>query len=236
MDFYIKNEVFVIADLDAAKLQSQLAVVKAIEKVGQKIIDFLAQLENFQKRLWLKKKFVVQSDYCITLDRVPEEFYPEICANDEQRKEWVRLFAIDDIKGDGLFTTGYSEPLTVDFLRQNPFLVLDTKYFSLQFKHKLIAEIEELDEQTNGILIHSDNFHALNLLQCKYQKAVRSIYIDPPYNTDASKIAYKNGYEHSSWISLMEGRLELAKSLMGSKTTITVILIQIPRCNNCASR
>ena len=75
LDFYIKNEVFVIADLDAAKLQSQLAVVKAIEKVGQKIIDFLAQLENFQKRLWLKKKFVVQSDYCITLDRVPEKFY-----------------------------------------------------------------------------------------------------------------------------------------------------------------
>ena len=224
LDFYIKNEVFVIADLDAAKLQSQLAVVKTIEKVGQKIIDFLAQLENFQKKLWLKKKFVVQSDYCITLDRVPEKFYPEICANDEQRKEWVRLFAIDDIKGDGLFTTGYSEPLTVDFLRQNPFLVLDTKYFSLQFKHKLIAEIEELDEQTNGILIHSDNFHALNLLQCKYQKAVRSIYIDPPYNTDASKIAYKNGYEHSSWISLMEGRLELAKSLMGSKTTITVAI------------
>ena len=56
LDFYIKNEVFVIADLDAAKLQSQLAVVKTIEKVGQKIIDFLAQLENFQKKLWLKKK------------------------------------------------------------------------------------------------------------------------------------------------------------------------------------
>lgn len=224
LDFYLKNEVFVIADLDAAKLQSQLAIVKAIEKVGKKIIDFLAQLENFQKRLWLKKKFVVQSDYCITLDRVPEKFYQEICDNADQRREWIRLFAIDEIKGDGLFTKGYSEPLTIDFLKQNPFLVLDTKFFPLPFKHKLIAEIEDLDEQTNGLLIHSDNFQALNLLQCKFQKAVRSIYIDPPYNTDASKIAYKNGYEHSSWISLMEGRLELAKSLMGSKTTITVAI------------
>lgn len=214
LDFYIKNEVFVIADLDAAKLQSQLAVVKAIEKVGQKIIDFLAQLENFQKRLWLKKKFVVQSDYCITLDRVPEKFYPEICANDEQRKEWVRLFAIDEIKGDGLFTTGYSEPLTVDFLKQNPFLVLDTKFFSLQFKHKLIAEIEDLDEQTNGLLINSENFQALQLLQEKYKKCVKSLYVDPPYNTSASEIAYKNNYKNSSWLSLMDSRLHLGKNLL----------------------
>ena len=182
LDFYIKNEVFVIADLDAAKLQSQLAVVKAIEKVGQKIIDFLAQLENFQKRLWLKKKFVVQSDYCITLDRVPEKFYQEICANDEQRREWVHLFAIDEIKGDGLFAKGYSEPLTIDFLKQNPFLVLDTKYFPLSFKHKLMAEIEDLDEQTNGLLINSENLQALLLLQQRFTKAINCIYIDPPFN------------------------------------------------------
>jgi adenine-specific DNA-methyltransferase len=46
-----------------------------------KLIDFLAQLEDFQKKLWLKKKFVVETNYCITLDRVPEELYPEIAAN-----------------------------------------------------------------------------------------------------------------------------------------------------------
>lgn len=214
LDFYIKNEVFVIADLDAAKLQSQLAVVKAIEKVGQKIIDFLAQLENFQKRLWLKKKFVVQSDYCITLDRVPEKFYPEICANEEQRKEWVRLFAIDEIKGDGLFSKVYSEPLTVDFLKQNPFLVLDTKFFSLQFKHKLIAEIEDLDERTNGLLINSDNYQALQLLQERYRNQLQSVYIDPPYNTSSSEIMYKNSYKHSSWLSLIQDRTILGKNLL----------------------
>lgn len=214
LDFYIKNEVFVIADLDAAKLQSQLAVVKAIEKVGQKIIDFLAQLENFQKRLWLKKKFVVQSDYCITLDRVPEKFYPEICANDEQRKEWVRLFAINEIKGDGFFSKGYSEPLTVDFLKQNPFLVLDTKYFSVQFKHKLLAEIEELDEQTNGLLINSENFQALQLLHKKYAKSINGIYIDPPYNTSASEIVYKNSYKKSSWSSMIIDRINAGKELL----------------------
>ena len=229
LDFYIKNEVFVIADLDAAKLQSQLAVVKAIEKVGQIIIDFLAQLENFQKKLWLKKKFVVQSDYCITLDRVPEKFYPEICANDEQRKEWVRLFAIDEIKGD-MMTEAYSEPLTIEFLKQNPFLVLDTKFFSLQFKHKLLAEIEDLDEQTNGLLINSENFQALNLLQKKYAKQVKCIYIDPPYNADSSEILYKNTFKHASWLSLMENRLSLANNTLEKEGVEIIAIDEVEQC------
>ena len=231
LDFYIKNEVFVIADLDAAKLQSQLAVVKAIEKVGQKIIDFLAQLENFQKRLWLKKKFVVQSDYCITLDRVPEKFYPEICANEEQRKEWVRLFAIDEISGD-MMSVAYSEPLTIDFLKdeQNKYLVLDTKFFSLQFKHKLLAEIEDLDDHTNGLLINSENFQALNLLQKKYAKQVKCIYIDPPYNADSSEILYKNTFKHASWLSLMENRLSLANNTLVNDGVEIVAIDEVEQC------
>lgn len=220
LDFYIKNEVMHLDDLDVNHIQSQLSIVKAIKLVGDKIIRMLAQLENFQKRLWLKKKFVVQSDYCITLDRVPEDLYEEILANDKQREEWVRLFAINEIKGD-LTTKGYTVPLTEEFLKQNPFLVLDTAFFSISFKHKLLAEMENIDEQCNGLLIHSDNLQALNLLHNKYHNAINSIYIDPPYNTDASKIAYKNGYEHSSWISLMEGRLNIARTLMGS-TVISV--------------
>lgn len=219
LDFYIKNEVFVIADLDAAKLQSQLAVVKAIETVGKKIIDFLAQLENFQKRLWLKKKFVVQSDYCITLDRVPEKYYQEICENDMQRAEWVKLFAIDEIKGDGLFTKGYSEPLTIEFLKQNPFMVLDTKFFPLSFKHKLISEIEDLDEQTNGLLASSDNINFIRIVQEKYKNKISCIHIDPPYNTDTSGFLYKNNYRHSSWMSMMDDRIGQSLPMLHNKAS-----------------
>lgn len=112
LDFYIKNEVMLIDDLDMQHIQSQFTMVKAIKQVGEKIIRMLAQLEDFQKRLWLKKKFVMQSDYCITLDRVPESLYADIIANNRQREEWVRLFAIDEIKGD-LTTEAYSVPLTL---------------------------------------------------------------------------------------------------------------------------
>ncbi len=213
MDFYIKNEVLHIDDLDPAFVTSQLTIVKAIKNVGEKIISMLAQLEDFQKRLWLKKKFVLQSDYCITLDRVPESLYSAIIENEAQRKEWVRLFAIDDIKGDGMFTHGYSEPLSIEFLKENPFLVLDTAFFDAGFKHKLMKSMENIDEQTNGLLINSENSQALRLLFNKYKKAIQTTYIDPPYNTVFSKILYKNNYEHSSWLSLMNNTIPFVSKL-----------------------
>lgn len=210
LDFYVKNEVLVIDDLTSAKMKSTLAIVKAIEQVGNKIITFLAQLEDFQKKLWLKKKFVVGCDYCITLDRIPESMYSEIVANDEQRKEWVRLFAIDEIKGD-LTTEAYSEPLTIEFLKQNPFLVLDTKFFSLEFKHKLLATMENIDGQCNGLLVNSENFQALKLLKSTYCGSVKTVYIDPPYNTGDDGFCYKDALQHSSWLTMMYDRLYIGK-------------------------
>lgn len=211
LDFYIKNEVMLLDDLDVQHIESQLNIIKAIKLVGEKIIRMLAQLEDFQKKLWLKKKFVVQSDYCITIDRVPRKLYPEILANERQREEWVRLFAIDEIKGD-LTTEAYSVPLTMEFLEQNPFLVLDTAFFSKQFKHKLVASMENVDRDCNGLLINSENFQALELLQEKYVQSVKCVYIDPPYNTGDDDFAYKDSFQESSWLCCIDNRLDLTKS------------------------
>lgn len=220
LDFYIKNEVMQLDDLDAQHILQHLAQVKAIKSVGERIIRFLAQLEDFQKRLWLKKKFVVESNYCITLDRIPSSFYAEIAANTRQREEWVRLFAIDDIHAD-LATEGYSEPLTEEFLRQNPCLVLDTQFFSDDFKHRLLASFDNIDEECNGLLINSENFQALSLLQEKYAQAVKCTFIDPPYNTEDSEgendFNYKDCYQHASWLSLMSDRMKLSFSLLNQK-------------------
>ena len=223
LDFYIKNEILVIDDINARtpdEFLKHLTVIKAIKGVGMKLITFLASLENYQKRLWLKKKFVVESNYCITLDRVPERFYAEIATNDAQREEWVRLFAIDEITSqatNGLFEegkSGYSVPLTVEFLKENPFLVLDTKFFTAEFKNALLASIDHIDEQCDGLLINSENFQALGLLQGKYKEQIQCIYVDPPYNTSASEIAYKNSYKHSSWMTLLNDRLLEGKELL----------------------
>lgn len=223
LDFYIKNEILVIDDIDARtpdEFLKHLTVIKAIKGVGMKLITFLASLENYQKRLWLKKKFVVDTNYCITLDRVPEALYAEIAANDAQREEWVRLFAINEITSqatNGLFEvgkSGYSVPLTVEFLKENPFLVLDTKFFTVEFKNALLASIDHIDEQCDGLLISSENFQALELLQEKYKEQVKCIYIDPPYNAQSSEIVYKNTFKHSSWLSMMDNRLKIGKMLL----------------------
>ncbi|MCO1382036.1 hypothetical protein L0Y87_07160 [Burkholderia multivorans] len=158
LDFYIKNEVMHLDDVEnetAPRVEQYLSKIKVIRRIAQKIIDFLAQLEDFQKKLWLKKKFVVETSYCIRLGVVPEEFYPEITANDAQREEWVRLCAIDEIKGD-LTTPGYSVPLSVEFLKAHPTLAVDTRHFDTNFTsgpvrflvcrgHETITEITSYD-------------------------------------------------------------------------------------------
>jgi adenine-specific DNA-methyltransferase len=189
-------------DLEAegeARALAQLARVRAMRGVAHKIIEMLAQLENFQTKLWLKKKFVVSTDYCVTLDKLIEnapELLNAVAGNEAQRREWMRLFAIDELKGDALGTTpAYSEPLTRAFLEANPFLVLDTQFFDAAFKDALLASFDDLDAQTDGLLIKSENFQALNLLQAQYKEQVKCIYIDPPYNTGEDGFAYKDAYQ-----------------------------------------
>ncbi len=221
LDLYLKSEVLNLDDLalgDAARLRRALARMRTIRHVAEKIIAFLAQLEDFQKRLWLKKKFVLETQYCVTLDRVPETLYPEIAANTAQREEWVGLLAIDEITGDlGNGDAGYGEPLTVEFLKANSFLVLDTRHFAADFKDRLLAALSDagpIDEQLDGLLVHGENFQALNLLRTRYGRQVSCIYIDPPYNTGDSEILYKNGYLSSSWLAMMADRLETTPELL----------------------
>src|SRR4051812_2281094 len=146
----------------APRVEQYLSKIKVIRRIAGKVIDFLAQLEDFQKKLWLKKKFVVETEYCITLDRIPEQFYPEIGANDAQREEWVRLFAIDEIKGD-LTSAKYSMPLTLQFLKENPSLSIDTRHYEPTWTEALIAAVDDIDQSVTGVLVHSENSQAMNL-------------------------------------------------------------------------
>ena len=229
LDFYIKNEVMFLDDLDEEKIKNSISKVRTIKVIGHKIVQMLEQIENFQKKLWEKKKFVVETNYCFTLDKIFEKFeeeeqkdiIDEILSNVDQLNEWKEMYDFDievqlkDVnKQDGLFTIEYSD---FELLKQNDKLVIDTKYFSEEFKEKIISAFENLEEELNGTLIHSENFQALGLLQEKYKEQIKCIYIDPPYNAKSSEIIYKNTYKHSSWMSLMHNRLEISKALLEKK-------------------
>lgn len=232
LDFYIKNEVMHLDDVEsetAPRVGQYLSKIKAIRRIAHKIIDFLAQIEDFQKKLWLKKKFVVETRYCITLDRIltiedektRDWLLDRIIKNDAQREEWIKLFAIDEIKGD-LVTPSYSKPLKPEFLKAHPTLLVDMRYFDEAFKLRLLSAIPDLDEETDSLLIHSENFQALSLMQARYREGVECIYIDPPYNTGDDGFPYKDNYQHASWLTMMENRLNRGRHLMSGTGGIFV--------------
>ncbi|MCU4378816.1 MULTISPECIES: site-specific DNA-methyltransferase [Acinetobacter] len=211
LDFYIKNEVMHLDDVVSTdqfiQIERQLSIIKCLRQIGLEIISFLASLEDFQKKLWLKKKFVVSAEYCITLDRVDESLYAEIADNTEQWQQW------DDLGFKGT-DVGWA---TIDYLKQHQALMVDTSLFSAEFKAKILKRIDDLDAQIDGVVINSDNYQALNLIKTKYAKNVDCIHIDPPYNTDTSGFLYKNNYKHSSWLSFMESRIQESMKCLKEK-------------------
>jgi adenine-specific DNA-methyltransferase len=215
LDFYIKNEVMHLDDVEnesVPRVEQYLSKIKVIRRIAGRIIEFLIQIEEFQKKLWLKKKCVIEASYCVKIGEISGDLYGEIAANDAQHEEWIKLFSVDEIRAD---TTkiGYSKPLTIEFLKAHPALVLDTRHFGSEFCARLIESFGDLDEITDGIIFHGENFQALSTLQNSYQKKLKCIYIDPPYNAKTSEILYKNTYKHASWLSLIADRVSLVGNL-----------------------
>ena len=84
---------------------------------------------------------------------------------------------------------------------------------------------------TDGLLVHGENWQVLRLLQYKYKESVKCIYIDPPYNTDASAILYKNGYKDSSWLSLMEDRSRISQNILSDDGILCVAIDDVEYIN-----
>lgn len=232
LDFYIKNELFVIDDIDSAEeLTVNIKLIKVFKNISLQIITFLHQIEEFQKKLWEKKKFVVSTDYVISLDYINEKHYPIILENKKQLIEWRKLYSFDINRKKSStkvkLTDFDLESVTddLDILKQNKTLLIDTRHFNTDFKFQILSEIENLDENITGILINSENFQALNLLLKKYNDKIKCCYIDPPYNSKSSEIIYKNTFKHSSWLSLMENRIELTMGILKRDDGILIIAI-----------
>lgn len=241
LDNFLKSDVLSIAFLDAdwkeqevqESIKNNVLKASAIRDIALVVIEFISELEEFQKRLFEKRKFVVESNYCMTLDRIPASVYDEMIEhliNDKDKNQindWIDLKFIsgNELEADTSKAKGKKkEEPTFDtakeYLTANNKLVLDTKYLPDNLKWKLLASIENLDESTDGLLINSENFQALNLIMSKYKGKVQSSYIDPPYNTGSDGFAYKDSYPHSSWLTMLSDRLKMAKKIMSERSFI----------------
>jgi len=223
LDYWLKAEVLKLDTLLAGgeqPAQAWLQTLACLREVATTIIDFVARIEDFQKKLYEKRKFITACHWCLTLNHVERAGLTERLADilnttdggKAQKAEWKHLYAIDEVKAEG-GKPGWKEKVSADFLRSQPYLVLDTVHLPQDFTDTLLASFDDLDAATDGLLVHGDNWQALNLLMERYREQVQCVYIDPPYNSKTSEIIYKNTYKHSSWLSLMANRLSASRSL-----------------------
>jgi len=123
---------------------------------------------------------------------------------DEKRKEifWNRTLAPDEI--DRLLS---------------PKVLTNFKRYDKDGEHKVI----ELSINDNYI-IKGNNLLALCSITKVYAGKVKLIYIDPPYNTGSDSFLYNDSFNHSTWLTFMKNRLEIAKELLAKDGAIFIQL------------
>jgi len=198
---------YLFKDNEINEWKDRIETIQDIKDIAFFVIEKIGAFEDELKAMWLKPKFVRNLNYIISLDKIPETIQTKLFEQDmaEQVAEWKGLeIAEDDFIIDNVYDEKYQH------------LPIDTKYLSDVMKAELLASFDDLDEQTDGVLIKSDNFQALNTLMPKYRESIDLIYIDPPFNT-GSDFAYKDRFQDATWLTLMENRLVLSRELLSEK-------------------
>ena len=198
-------------NMDTVFDQEALDREKKIKGIAYLAIEFIGNFEDELKKIWLKPKFARNSNYVVTLDRVAHKkngikVINEIIKHkgiDTQIAEWHELSIVDKKFDKKVIIK--DDKLNNDF----QYLPIDTKHFkSLEFV--ILDLFENLDDELDGRLIKSENFQALNTLLPKYKEQIQTIYIDPPFNT-GDDFAYMDRFQDSTWLTLIDNRLELAR-------------------------
>ncbi|GAA9321948.1 site-specific DNA-methyltransferase [Helicobacter pylori] len=204
LDLYLFEYLFKeMTEFDAKRLNG----INTIKEVALQVISLVSEFENELCKIWNKPRFVLNSHFIVSLDQLKAKNYDlDKITNHKnypkQVKEWQDL----NLK-------------TTDNLLENEFLPLDTLYFK-----DLEEEIKNLfsEDEINGTLIKSENYQALNSLKNRYKETIDCIYIDPPYNTQNNEFIYADNFKRSSWLSMMDNRLELARKLLNDKGVMFV--------------
>ncbi len=205
--------------------EKRIGQIQAIKDTAYNIIDFIAQFEDELRRVWEKPKFVRNVNYVVTLDKLTDAVLKKITRHrgaKAQMKEWRELGLVDEsFSMQAIFNGQRSMADKNSAGGDYKFLPLDTKHFK-DLELDILDGLGNLDEALDGELVHSENWQALNSLRRRYRESVKCVYIDPPYNTDSSEILYRNNYKGSSWLSLMENRLERSYSILEQSGILSV--------------
>ncbi|WP_407918873.1 site-specific DNA-methyltransferase [Helicobacter pylori] len=204
LDLYLFEYLFKeMTAFDAKRLNE----INTIKEVALQVIVLVSEFENELCKIWNKPRFVLNSHFIVSLDKLKAKNYDLSKITNhknypKQVQEWQDL----NLK-------------TTDNLLENEFLPLDTIYFK-DLEEEIKSQFNE--DEINGTLIKSENYQALNSLKNRYKETIDCIYIDPPYNTQNNEFIYADNFKRSSWLSMMENRLELAHKLLNDKGVMFV--------------
>lgn len=82
-----------------------------------------------------------------------------------------------------------------------------------RYQNKEVASIDNISKNDN-LIIKGNNLVALHSLKNVYKGEIKLIYIDPPYNTGKDSFSYNDSFNHSTWLTFMKNRLEIAHELL----------------------
>lgn len=111
--------------------------------------------------------------------------------------------------------------------------MFDPKVLTNWKRHTASGEenVTEIKRDANGkirenLIIKGNNLIALHTLKQQFQGQVKIIYIDPPYNTkgESTTFGYNNSFNHSSWLTFIRNRLEIARDLLRDDGLIVIAI------------
>lgn len=139
----------------------------------------------------------------------------------------------DDQKRNEIF---FNEVLAQDEITQllDPKVLTGAKRIDAQGEHPL--DTFHRDEATNveralpkqtitdNIIIRGNNLLALHTLKHQFTGKIKLIFIDPPYNTGSDEFGYNDRFNHSTWLTFLKNRLQIAKSLLTEDGTFCMAI------------
>jgi len=122
----------------------------------------------------------------------------------------------EDMKKDEIFYNEILAPDEIDMLLE-PKVLTNFRKYDIDGEHK----VEDITMEDN-LIIKGNNLLALHSLKEKYAGKIKLIYIDPPYNTGSDSFKYNDRFNHSTWLTFMKNRLEVARELLSKDGAIFI--------------
>jgi adenine-specific DNA-methyltransferase len=144
----------------------------------------------------------------------------EMTKEDQKRDEifWNEILAPDEISRL-LDPKVFTNAKRIDKNGESPLLSLrggDSRRSNPVFR------TDEKGDIKDNLIIKGNNLLALHSLKKRFAGKIKLIYIDPPYNTGNDEFKYNDAFNHSSWLTFIKNRLEVAKQLLNDQSVIFI--------------